>query len=68
MSRNRVAVPPGETMSRLSTEASSMATVSQPGMNDGGFGGPLAARSVTAASRMRAPSAEMRPARISSGS
>jgi hypothetical protein len=68
MSWNGVRAPLGDTIRRRPTVASSTATVSHPGMNEGGRAGPVAGRSATVASLTFTPSAEIRPARISSGS
>ena len=68
ISSKRVSTPAGEVIARRDKATSSTTTESQPGMNEGGLGGPVGGCSATLASAMRAPSAVMRPARISSGS
>src|SRR5262245_66518741 len=40
MSVKRVSTPAGDTIEKRDTATSSTTTESQPGMNDGGFGGP----------------------------
>src|SRR4029078_4211162 len=65
MSSKRGSTPAGDTIESCDTATSSRTTESQPGMKDGGLAGPVAGCRTTLACALCAPSAEMRPAKVS---